>query len=156
MKKFALGAAMSVILSLPAMALAVSGACVDTKGTSNINPPLHAVPVSSATFTFGATNTPTCAGSQVWAGGHASGTLTEPSCNGNVTQGKTDGGAVSGISFQGVCVLATCDGVGVLGGQLAYELVFDAATVQDAVANCDPAKPGLGKASFTGAFQANK
>jgi hypothetical protein len=72
-----------------------------------------------------------------------------------VHQGTTNGGA----KFQGVCVGNTCDGGAVMGHAMSYQLVFDQATVQEALDKCDPealAKDkdgGLTKASFFGAYE---
>jgi hypothetical protein len=69
--------------------------------------------------------------------------------------GKTNGGA----NFQGVCVGPTCDGGAVQAHQMAYQLVFDAATIQNAGANCPSAPVGSGKgitsASFLGAYESS-
>jgi hypothetical protein len=139
------------LLALPVLAHA-QGACVDVAGAASISPPLKVTPVASGTFTFGSTAPGTCGGASVWNGITSSGTLMEPSCNGNVHKGTTNGGA----AFQGVCVGNTCDGGSLapaMGGShsMAYQLVFDAATVQAALAQCNAA--GLSTASFIGAYE---
>lgn len=154
MKKFMIAAALAAVVALPAMALA-QGACANVAGKATLSPALTGTPnTGTGAFGFSGTNVGTCAGASVWSGITSTGTfLPGSSCSGNVHMGSTNGGA----NFQGVCVGSTCDGGAVLNHAMSYQLVFDAATVSNALANCPSAPVGSGKgitsASFIGAYE---
>lgn len=124
-------------------------------GHATIDPPLHGDAPADSRFFFTA---------ECPDGNHvcSNGSLTAATCSGNLTaghfvfcEGTCSGGTTGTVScdagvtelvsgdFNGVCAGPNCSGAG---PTVAYVLVFDQATIENALADCpgDPAGSGQG------------
>lgn len=142
--------ALAALVCLPGLASAQTAGACTFDGSASIPAGLGAAPKQNVAFTF--------RGELADAGGgacgfpglvNAVGEMVAGACGGNVHMGEATT-PVGDVTFQGVCAGAMCDGVSVAdAGGFAYVLVFDQATIMNAVEQCP--NDAFKNAVFTGA-----